>query len=356
MPYFCKSLSMENKVLLAVYSVIITADRESQMPSKFGGNVDLLKLFKEFAMSVYEIAAEMQRPNNTSIALAGPPLDKFNAPRLVEETRELYGFFDTGRNGTPLTVRDLTEKDSKGKNSKNKTVATVTREQHITRPAFFYLHVPKSGKVAYLVLQRAHSLGIKGVVESTFQDYMNTQSLQRYRVKLNNLLDRRVFKRMLESGQFKELTIVKDGIPENIDRLYSKDPKDHMFKGTQRITYQAVDLPERWQEWALDVMTGKPEMNMTEGTPKAVISIGGETQLVNDITFKLVLDKKQKTFHLVYSDRDQPDVDVSDYIGRSEGEGLLNRDDLVAQSQILIDDVKFTGNDSVDPETGEVLA
>lgn len=346
---------MENKVLLAVYSVIITGDKESQRPSSFGGNIDLLDLFKKFTLSVYEIAAEMPRPNNTSIALAGPD-ERFKLPRLVEETRELYGYFDTGRNGTPLTVMDLTAKDSKGKKAKNKTVASVTRDQHVTRPAFFYLHVPKSGKKAYLVLQRAQSLGIKGVVEKTFQDFMNTQGLQRYRIKLNNLLDRNVFKRMLESGQLKELTIVKEGIPENIDKLYSKDPQDHLFKGTQRVSYQAVDLPPSWQAWALEIMTGKPELNMTDGISKAKISIGGEVQLVNDVTLKLVLDNKQKTFHLVYSDRDQPDVDVTDNVGRNKEDGILDRDDLVEQSRALVSDINFTGSDSVDPDTGEALA
>lgn len=106
--------NMDHRVLLAVYAVDITGDKESQMPSKFGGNVDLLTLFKDFAMSVYEIAAEMPRPDNTSIALAGPD-ERFKKPRLVEAERELYGYFDTGRNGTPSTVMDLTSKDSKGK-------------------------------------------------------------------------------------------------------------------------------------------------------------------------------------------------------------------------------------------------
>lgn len=345
---------MENKVLLAVYSVIITGDKESQMPSKFGGNVDLLDLFKEFATGIYEIAAEMPRPNNTSIALAGPD-NRFPLPRLVESERELYGYFDTGRNGTPSTVIDLTSKDSGGKKSKSKKVVSITKDLHVTRPAFYYLHVPKSGKKAYLVLQRAQSLGIKGVVERTFQDFMNIKGLQRYRVKLNNLLDRRVFKRMLESGQFKELTIVKEGIPENINNLYSRNPKEHAFKGTQRISYLATDLPASWQEWALNVMTGKPELNLTEGTPKAKISIGGEEQLVTDLTIRLELNKKQKTFHLVYSDRDQPDVDVTDNVRRNEDDGLLNRDDLVEQSQALVDDVNFTGGETVDPDTGEVL-
>jgi hypothetical protein len=345
---------MENKVLLAVYSVIITGDKESQMPSNFGGNVDLLDLFKDFTSSIYDIPAEMPRANNTSIALAGPD-NRFKLPRLVEEKRELYGYFDTGRNGTPSTVIDITAKDSKGKKAKSKTVASITRDLHITRPAFFYLYVPKSGKKAYIILQRAQSLGIKGVVEKTFQDFMNTKGLQRYRVKLNNLLDKSVFKRMLESGNFKELTIVKEGLPENINNLYSKDPKDHAFKGTQRVSYLATDLPPSWQEWALNVMTGKPELNMTEGVPKAKISIGGEQQLVTDVTIKLELNKKQKTFHLVYSGRDQPDVDVTENVRRNEDDGLLNRDDLVEQSQALVDDINFTGSGSVDTETGEVL-
>jgi len=345
---------MENKVLLAVYSVIITGDKESQMPSKFGGNVDLLILFKNFTAAIYEIAAEMTRPNDTSIVLAGPDA-RFKLPRLVEENRELYGYFDTGRNGTPSTVIDITEEDSKGRKRQTKIVASITKKQHITRPAFFYLHVPKSGKKAYLVLQRAQSLGIKGVVEKTFQDFMNTEGLQRYRVKLNNLLDKGTFKRMLESGQFKELTVIKEGIPENINNLYSRSPKDHGFKGSQRTTYLATDLPASWQEWAVELMAGGPEMNMTDGIPKARIFLGGEEQLVNDVTLKLVLNKKQKTFHLVHSDRDQPDVDVTENVRRNEDDGLLNRDDLVEQARSLIDDATSNGGTFVDPETGELL-
>lgn len=86
-------------------------------------------------------------------------------------------------------------------------MVTITRDLHVTRPAFFYLHVPKAGKKAYLVLQRAQSLGIKGVVEKTLQDFMDTKGLQRYRVKLNNLLDKRVFASMLEPVLHLELNL-----------------------------------------------------------------------------------------------------------------------------------------------------
>jgi hypothetical protein len=338
---------MENRVLLAVYSVLITDNKETQMPSQFGGNVDLLTLFQRFAMSVYEIAAEMPRPDNTSIALAGPD-NRFPLPKLAEKDRELYGYFDTGRNGTPSTVMDLTSKDGKGRKAKNKTIVSITRDLHVTRPAFFYLQVPKGGKKAYLVLQRAASLGIKGVVERTLQDFLNAQGLQRYRVKLNNLLDKRVFASMLESGHFKELTIVKDRLPENINELNGRYDQTPAFKGTQRISYQAADLPASWKKWALDLMTGRPELNMTEGTPKAKITLGGQEELVNDVTIKLEVDRKQKTFHLVYPERDQPDVDVSDHIRRNEEDGLLNRDDLVEQSRSLVNDVTLAskGDDS----------
>jgi hypothetical protein len=347
---------VNKKVLLAVYGVTITNDtKDTQMPSQFGGNTDLLQVFHDFAMSVYTLAAEMPRPGNESIALAGPE-NPFPLPKLVEEDRELYGYFDTGRNGESLTVRQLASKGKKGK-GEDTTVASITRDMHVTREVFFYLKVPKGGKKAFLVLQRAQGLGVKGLVEYTFQRYLNANKVQRHGFTLNNLLDRRVFSRMLQSGQFKELTIIKEGIPDNIDDLNNRSKVAPPAKGTQRISYLAVDLPDSWQKWAVDLMStkGRSNLTMTEGEVGVDISIGGEEQFVSEVTFRLELNKKQKTFHIVHADRDQPDVDVTDEVHRDDETGMLDLKDLVEQARSLVDDVNFTSGNSVDPDTGEVL-
>ena len=94
---------------------------------------------------------------------------------------------------------------------------------------------------------------------------------------------------------------------------------------------------------------------MTEGEVGVDISIGGEEQFVSEVTFRLELNNKQKTFHIVHADRDQPDVDVTDEVDEDEETGMLEIKDLVEQARALVDDVDFTGHSSVDEETGEVL-
>lgn len=352
---------MKKKVLLALYGINITNDaKDTQMPSQLGGGVDLLQVFQAFAMSLYtDGAAEMPRPDDESIALAAPE-QPYPLPKLVEEDREVYGYFDTGRNGEALTVRKLGSKEKKGKGKakvEDETVANITRDMHVTREVFFYLKVPKAGKKSYLVLQRAQGLGIKKLVEYTFERYLNTNRSQRFGFTLNNLLDRRVFSRMLQSGQFKELTIVREGIPEDINDLNSKSKVIPPVKGTQKISYQAVDLPDSWQKWAVDLMStkGRTDLTMTGGEVGVDISLGGEEQFVSEVTFRLELNNKQKTFHVVHSKRDQPDVDVTDEVERDEKTDMLEIKDLIEQARALVDDVNFTNEGSVDEETGEVL-
>lgn len=327
---------MANKVLLAVYSIIVTQQGDVQMPSKFGGNLDLLKVFHDFTDTILKDPSRMKVSKEVTLALTGTDLV---LPRLVEEDRELYGYFDAGRDGASYRVRDF--------DKKNKTATTVTRNMHTTRDAFYYLYVPKFKKRAYLILQRAQNQGIKKLVEYSLNEYLKSIGSP-YRISLKNLLDRRVFAHMMEQGNFKEMTITKEGLPINIGDLNKEVDDKLMVKGTHKVSYQAVDLPDSWQTWAIALMRTKPKLNMTSGAPVAKVLLAGETHIVSEVSFRLELNHKQKTFHFVNFDSDQPDIDVSDSVDFDESKGMYNREQLVEQARGLVEDVNLESNGKED--------
>ncbi|RZK44700.1 MAG: hypothetical protein EOO61_02860 [Hymenobacter sp.] len=326
---------MDNKVLLAVYGVTITSGSDTQIPSDFGGSVDLLKLFHKFADFVFVNVQKLEQENRNSYALTCSA-----PPRIVIEDRESYGFFKAGRDGEAFTVA----KFNAAKPEVKPESIDVTRDSHIIRDAFFYMQVPGRQKKAYLVLQRSHSQGIKGLVNRLFQKFMAAEGLQKYRMNLENLVDDKVFVHMLDNGHLKEITVIKNRIPLNIKEVHSKDDGVLMGEGTVKAVYQAPDLSPTWREWSLDLMSGKRKMNAVDGDPRVRIELGGVTEYVNEVSFRVELKQKQKTFHLVNSERTQPDIDVTENV-RLGADGKYIMEDLLMQARELINDVNLRLNE-----------
>ncbi len=322
---------MDSKVLLAVYGVTITSGSDTQIPSDFGGRVDLLKLFHEFADFVFVNVQKLERGNQNSYALTCSA-----PPKLVDADRESYGFFKAGRDGEAFTVAKFnTEKPEATPES-----IDVTRDSHIIRDAFFYMHVPARQKKAYLVLQRSHSQGIKGLVQALFQKFMISKGLQKYRIQLENLVNDRVFVHMVDNGHLKEITVIKNRIPLNMKEIHSKEDGVLTGEGTVKAVYQAPDLSPTWREWALALMSGKRKLNAVDGDPRVKIDLGGVTEYVNEVSFRVELKKKQKTFHLVNLERTQPDIDVTENV-RLGTDGKYVMEDMLTQARELIDDVNL---------------
>lgn len=312
------------RVLLAVYGIKILKKRvrEEQVLSLFGNNTDFLKLFYDFAFYVFKSKQELPRSKDGTRTLV---LTCVEPPVINEVDRIVYGFFDAGLNGERYRVRDYTGKQPK--------VTDVGAHQHSMRDPFFYLYVPKGRKRAYLVLQRSEGQGIKDLVLNLLQRYMYKESFMDFLIEDTNLINDKVFNEMLDKGFFKKLSLIKYGVPKNIEAFNNDNVKPTIAKGSIKTTYQAADLTG-FRELGRRLFNLKPKDD-----ERIVVEISGERQEVDEVSMCLDLGGKQKTFHVANSSRVQPDVDVTGKIKYNAAKHQLDVNDLIAEARSLVEDV-----------------
>ena len=324
-----------DRVILAVYGIEIFRGGDSQLPSKFGGNVDHLTLFHDFVNHVLTEAKKLPGKNGRTshrFTYANHTL-----PILDTETRELYGFFKTGRDGDVFTAGKYKEDGSiEG------AEASVTRDMHSMRDSFFYLKVPKEAgkKRSYLIIQQPEGQGIKGLVFHFLQQYMDSKGLSDFRAIPFNLIPEKVFTRMMADGNFKELTLIKYGIPDTMEGTGNQEEMVPIERGKMKVIYQANNLGSRFKEWGLGLFGATRQSSQSSHKSKVVVALSGQEEEYDEVSMLLELNGKKKTFHLASSSRTQPDVDVTSNV-QYDIHGRLKVDQLLIQARELVDDVSL---------------
>jgi hypothetical protein len=315
------------RILLSVYSIKILQQRNEQLLSKFGGNIDFLPLFDKFTKHIYKNVQHWERPKHPKLTLTLPKNKKV---KIVENQRCMYGFFEAGRDGDEFKVKDF--------NGGSKKVKYVRKKDSSLRNAFFYLSVPKLRKRGYLILQVPEAKGIKNHLEHTLREYMKLQGLPQYQIEISSLINETVFYKMIDAGLLKELAFTKYGIPETLDGLKNSDAKPKIGSGSIKTIYHDNNLGVRFKAYVKSVFSKKRLEK--SGDDRSVIEF--DNIIADELSVKIEHDGKQKTFHVENFSRTLPDIDVTDQVLNKKGE--LEIDKLIDQSVELIDDVKLTIN------------
>jgi hypothetical protein len=318
------------RVLLSVYGIKIKRSGNEQVLSNFGNSVDFLKKFHDFAEHIF-VNIQSWQPNNKSpkyslTCLSDP------RPALSNEEREAYGFFDAGRDGDRYRVKDYDDTSS--------AVIHVNPKHSTIRDVFYYLYVPQGRTRGYLVLQVPFNQGIKGLIGHCFQDFLNQQGLSSYRIEMSNLVNDKVFYNMMETGSFKELTVTKYGLPINIDDYKNKDSKPEIMRGSIKTIYQAPDLGKSWKDKAMLIFGKSKEKSSAnnKGDERVLVEILDSKDEYDEVSMKVEVNGKQKTFHVSKESRTLPDIDVTDNI-TVRPDGKLELNDLLKQARELVQDV-----------------
>jgi len=314
------------KVLLAVFGVKIISKGNDQILSKFGGNVDFLKLYHEFALHVLKNVWHWNRGDKPTLSLT---CISETLPILSESTREAYGFFDAGRNGDRFKVKDF--------NIETSEVTHINPDHSSIREAFYYLQVPSGRSRGYLVLQVPEGQGIKHLVNHALNHYFKTKGLTSYRIEISNLINDKVFHRMMDTGFFRELILTKYGLPTELDSYNNNNSKPVVMKGTMKTIFQATDLSGSWKDKARSIFS-LGRQKKTEGNSKIFVEIMDHKDDYDEVAIKLDLNGKQKTFHVANNNRTLPDLDVTSNVNR-KANGSLELNDLLTQARELIQDV-----------------
>jgi hypothetical protein len=320
-----------DKVLLAVYGVRIYLKGDSQRPSDFGNSNDLLNIFHDFTLDIINLTRKPSNDKHTYIFTCA----ENTRPTLDEETRELYGFFHSGRDGDSYMVGEYDEKGVA------KTKTRVTKKMHSTRDSFFYLKVPKElgKKYAYLVLQRSEGQGIKELVMGQFREYMRKKGLDNYRLVVTNLVPDKVFTNMMDNGLFKQLTLTRHGIPAKLEQLQNQEERVAIEKGTIKTIYQSYNLGSEYKEKALQLFKATRESKPKQSDLRVVVEMGEQKGAYDEVSMLVELEGKKKTFHLASTNRTQPDMDVTSNVKFDHKTGRLREDHLLEQTRELVKDV-----------------
>lgn len=315
------------RVLLAVFGVKINLRKNEQILSNFGGNIDFLKLYHEFALHVLQNVWHWDRKDKPTLSLT---CVSDTLPVISESTREVYGFFDAGRDGDRFKVRNFRVEKS--------DTTHIDPEHSSIREAFHYMYVPKGRSRGYLVLQVPEGQGIKHLVNHALNEFLRIKGLSSYRVEISNLINDKVFHRMMDTGFFKELILTKYGLPEELDSYNNNDVKPVVMRGTMKTIFQATDLSGSWKEKARSIFNLGRVKKAQEGNQQIFVEIMGHKDEYDEVAIKLDLNGKQKTFHVANSNRTLPDLDVTSNVKR-KANGRLDVNDLLIQAKDLIEDV-----------------
>lgn len=321
-----------DRVLLAVYGVEVYRGGDSQLPGNFGNSSDLLKLFKDFVDAVLastEVLPATSKKRSYRFTCCDHTLTKLN-----EDMREVYGFFHTGRDGDNFVSRKFDKSNKETMNS------PITSDMYNMRDTFFYLKVPKGvgRKKAYLIIQQTEGQGIKGILNYFLDDFIKKRHLSEYRIVFSNLIPEKVFNSMMSDGLFKELTLIKYGIPNTVEGARNQEEMIPIERGKMKVIYQATNLGSKFKEWGLGLFGATRQSQQSSRPSKVTVQLYGEREEYDEVSMLLELNGKQKTFHLASSTRTQPDIDVTNNV-RKDGNGRLRLDQLLEQARELVADV-----------------
>lgn len=314
------------RVLLAAYGVKITDRGHEQQVARFGGNLDLLKIFNDYIDDIFThrriIEPEKNKAGHRHLSSAKPSVKQ-------EGDRAVYGLLVIGKNGETITVSeyDLSNGDKKDE-------FPVTEDKFLDREAFFYLHVPLNSKKAYLILQLPAAKGVKQTVFNSFKEYWKKLGLGQYTVHFNSLINARVFNMMMDAGVFKEMTFTKNGIPKDIEKLHNDDGKIPIEKGKVKTTITGDSL-----EWLKPLAVGMYEHSRKKEHAKGLDAHSVyefDYEKYTEVSITVDVKGKRKTFHVRNVSRTAPDMDVTDLLP-----DRWTIDNLLEQAKDLVDSVTF---------------
>lgn len=309
---------MANLILLSTFVLRLREKRnlENVFLSRFNDpQQDFLVVFEEFLN--YRVGNHFRGAKDKQGRRKSLYFRADNLRRIDERT--IHGFIYSGLSGEKGdVVNDRTGED----------LYTMEDNHAKILPTYFFLHVPKNRKDAYLILQKKSNYGIKGLLEDAFADYFNKLSIN-FILEVNNFLVSLVFEKMLKVGRIFEMSFVKNRIEDNIEDLYDQGAKNKRIPGktvtkiTTKGGFPVSGLLKRLYFGSQkDGMVEIPELN----------------DRFDEVDFDMDYNGSKKTFHMKNVGRTTPDFNVTDQV--EVVDNIPTYESLETQCQVLLKDMK----------------
>jgi hypothetical protein len=310
---------MAARILLSTYVIKIQdKQRNDQLIDKFNGSSDFFTTLEGYFKYIFSNLISLDREKEdgkVNFTLANPAV-------IDKDKRTMYGYFKSGVSGEEFDIYDV---------RKNEKVGQFKKDHAGFREVFFYIYAPKTSKVAYVVLQRRSTYGVKVLFEKTLQKYFKDSNFQDNYLYLNNLLSGKVYNAMMEQGQLKKIEFIKRSIPASMEEYQKKNEEANQIKGVLKQTLIAPKgLPDSFKKYINKIYTGISDTDNIEFTT--------HQKDYDEIEFELEVNGKQKKFYVNHKSRAQPDVDVTALLTIKNGVPTL--ESLIRESINLIEDIK----------------
>ena len=305
----------QKNIYLSTFKLGIFEEKSEVLLSKFNVNEDFFDFFKAFMDEIFaNVHKSTSYKDRTILHLT---LDE---PVVADkDTRTFYGHISSGIGGDRFKVRTEGETE---------TAFESDPEKHITfRNLFFYVQMPIDHKYGYLIIQKRRDLGAKILLEKALNKYFRDKGYNRFSATINNLLNGKVFEKMMNDGKLKNIDFIKNTIPSTLDEFQSKGLRKEKGKLTTSIS--ATSLGDYWKKLIKTIYK-------KQYTKDSLIEIEGLDNL-DEVEFELELNGKRKTFHVLAKSRTLPDIEVSSDLSFSNGEPTIQS--LVKVSETLISDL-----------------
>lgn len=318
---------MDDRILLSSYTIrILGNDKNYHILSNINNSIDFIDLFKQFTDDIYQNVNRSQDSQSRHIV----HLTLENIAKFEEnDDRRLYGFFSSGISGERYKVVDTLT---------NAAELDVKPHHAAFRNVFFYLYVPKRKDRAYLILQRKSQFGIKLKLRSVLSQYFTDKGYNDLTLKVNNILNTTVYRKMMTDGKLKKVELIKRKIPRSIEEYMNNNEELEEIKGIFRTSFTSrTSLPESWKDYIDRRFRQQDSQNGS-------VEIQNLDDNYTDLEFELELNGKKKTFYIRNQQKIQPDIDVTQNIVFENGEPTV--ESLIQQAKELVSDITqiFTTN------------
>lgn len=305
----------KSRIFFSTYSIRLN-DRGTGIPFKnFNGNEDFYDKLVDFTGDILSHFATA--PSSAGVTTLHLTLDK---PAVVlKESRVIYGYLSSGINDEDYKVID----------EQNNLLFEGKTNHRTFRKLFFYISLPLNQQYGYVIIQRKPSLGAKGILLRSINNYLHKLGYADFKVSFSNMLNNRVYETMMKQGSLKRIDFIKHSLPATKEELIENGPNTD--KGTITTSIQTRgSLSSYWKQVIDDLF--KREYK------DSIIELDDSLKDLNEVSFELEFKGKKKTFHVMNRTRTQPDVEVTDELELDEGNIPLE-ESLANVAKNLIDDI-----------------
>ncbi|MCR4032528.1 MULTISPECIES: hypothetical protein [Flavobacterium] len=312
------------KVKLITYRVSITNKvNEKQTLNYFNGQEDLLNTVNEFCSYIHENIRNYTDNigNRRTFTLEG-------LQKVEDSSRIIHGKFDFAYTGDKLKIKE---------SNTNQLLYDVREKDLQSRSFFFFAHVPKNKKNAYLVIQKKANHGVKNVLEHSFNEFLRMKGFSDYRVTLESAPDFNMINRMMEYGDLKEIKLIKNCISSTFNEQFQNN-ETIPNNGISEIVTK-FNKNSRTENYKSDLL----RLYRTDFLDYQQVDICGN--LFDEVSFVVSLNGLSKTFYVKDKTKIRSDIDVTDHLMFENGEPTV--ESLIDVSIKLIKNLNGSSDDEI---------